>query len=142
MKAIIPVIILLSTSLMAKDPEAMVVELEKSLMAPCCYGGTVYDHGHAEMERKIREFVYAGKSEQEIKDYFVGVYGPRILAVPVASGFNLLAWITPVAIGLIGLGILFVFIRTPKKEPEKVDAEKGATPFDDEIEKELKDFDS
>ncbi len=143
MRYILPVLILLlNSSLFASDPEATIIELEKSLMAPCCWSGTVYDHGHSEMENKIRQFVYEGRSKEEIKNYFVGIYGERILATPVASGFNLLAWITPIVIGLIGLGIIFVFIRTPKETPAEVAPPEETTPFDDEIEKELKEFDA
>ncbi|MFQ6613319.1 MAG: cytochrome c-type biogenesis protein CcmH [Fidelibacterota bacterium] len=142
MKFWLPVLVLLSGVLWASDPEALIVDLEKSLMAPCCWGGTVYDHGHPEMEQKIRQFVYEGKTKEQIMNYFVGVYGERIRAVPVASGFNLLAWITPVVIGIIGLGIIFVFIRTPKSDPKEIPAEGSSTPYDDQIEKELKDFDA
>ncbi|NOZ75723.1 MAG: hypothetical protein GXO90_10210 [FCB group bacterium] len=141
MKIWLPIFIVLSGVLLASDPEELVIDLEKSLMAPCCWSGTVYDHGHSEMENKIRQFVNEGRSKDEIIDYFVGVYGERILAVPVASGFNLLAWITPLVIGIIGLGIIFVFIRTPKDTPKEVPEEGKPTPFDNEIEKELKEFD-
>ncbi|RMF06754.1 MAG: cytochrome c-type biogenesis protein CcmH [Candidatus Neomarinimicrobiota bacterium] len=142
MKSMFLSLFLLTTLALASDPEALVVDLEKSLMAPCCWSGTVYDHGHPEMEEKIRQFVYAGKSRQEIIDYFVSIYGERILAVPVAKGFNLLAWITPAVIALIGIGIIVVFVRTPKENRAAAAPPKAAIPFDDEIEKELEEFDS
>ena len=40
-------------------------------MAPCCWTGTVSDHGNPEMEEKIRSLVNEDKSKDEIIDYFL-----------------------------------------------------------------------
>jgi hypothetical protein len=39
----------------------------------------------------------AGASREEILDFFAQRYGPDILAAPPKSGFNLIAWVFPVA---------------------------------------------
>jgi len=55
------------------------------LMSPCCWAGTVYDLDHnPEMEEQIKTFIDQGKSEQEIIDHYVDLYGERILAIPIA----------------------------------------------------------
>ena len=68
--------------------ESLVSDLEKSLMAPCCWTGTVADHGNPNMEKSIKELVSQDMNKEEILDHFVKIYGERILAVPIAKGFN------------------------------------------------------
>ena len=38
--------------------ETLISELEGALMAPCCWSGTVANHGNPGMEEKIRELVF------------------------------------------------------------------------------------
>jgi len=125
------------------DTDKLVIELEKSLMAPCCYGGTVYDHGHPEMEAEIKALVEAGKTKQEILDLYKERYGERILAVPVAKGFNLMAWVAPVIIAVIGFLIVGLYLRTTRKTlpPTSTEPKGKNVPYNDEIEKELKAMD-
>jgi cytochrome c-type biogenesis protein CcmH len=72
--------------------------IDSKLMAPCCWSSTVsqhYSQAADDIRRGVREMLDAGKSEQEILDYYVSVYGERILASPPAHGFNLLVWVLP-----------------------------------------------
>jgi cytochrome c-type biogenesis protein CcmH len=136
-------LILICGLLLARDTQQeLIKDIEKSLMAPCCWSGTVYDHGHPEMEQQIEEFVREGRTKQEIIDYYVGLYGERILAVPVAQGFNLMAWVAPVLIAGIGIAILVFYLRLPKPAAEEITAAGSEDiPFDQEIERELKELD-
>lgn len=60
---------------------------------------------------EILELMNEGYTKEEIKDYFVGVYGESILAAPETSGFSLLAWVTPiVALVVATIGVL-LYIR-------------------------------
>ncbi len=43
--------------------------------------------------------------------YFAAHYGNQILLTPPPQGFNLLAWLMPVAMLLIGLGLLTFVVR-------------------------------
>lgn len=54
----------------------------------------------------IRDQLADGWTEDQIKDYFVGQYGDRVLAEPPRTGFNWLIYIVPLVIFLIG-GFLF-----------------------------------
>lgn len=138
------VLLLLSTGLLfAEDQrEAFVKDLEQSLIAPCCWSGTVYDHGHAQMETEIRQLADRGMEKKEILDYFVAQYGERILASPAATGFNLMAWITPVIILLVGLAVLINFLRSSKTTATASASRKNSNvPNDDVIERELKSLD-
>ena len=133
-------ILFLFSFLYAEKDAAM--DIKKSLMSPCCWAGTVYDLDHnPEMEDQIKNFINQGKSKQEILDFYVGLYGQRILAVPIMKGFNVMVWIAPVLVGLLSIGILVIYLKTPQAEPESVTFTPSNILFDDEIERELKELD-
>lgn len=95
--------------------ESLVSDLEKSLMAPCCWTGTVADHGNPNMEKSIKELVSQDMNKEEILEHFVKIYGERILAVPIAKGFNLMAWIAPILILILGCIILYNYLLVRTK---------------------------
>lgn len=145
-KILILLIFTFSSLVSAADNEKLAIEIKQSVMAPCCWSGTVYDHGHSQMEEEIDKFVAEGKTKAEILDYYVGIYGERILAIPIASGFNLFAWIGPIFIAIVGVILIIVYIRSNKKLPDSRKPEKDrekhpAGKFDDEVEKELEKMD-
>ena len=98
---------LLTTVLYANNQEELIMDIEKSLIAVCCWSGTVYDHGNSDMETIIASMVQSGNTKSEIMNHFLNQYGERVLAIPVMSGFNILAWIVPILIGLIGILIWY-----------------------------------
>jgi len=122
--------------------EELITDIEQNLMAPCCWSGTVDDHGHTQMEGEIRTMVETGQTRQQVLDHFVRTYGERILAIPVAQGFNIMAWVAPVIIAIAALTVLGLYLRTPQKIDEKAANHKSSTsiPFNDQIEKELKEM--
>ena len=91
------------------DPprEARVQALGKQLRCPMCQGLSIADSGssaaRAQMD-KVRELVAAGKTDQQIRDYFTSRYGEWALLEPPASGMNLLVWLLPLAL-LVGGGL-------------------------------------
>jgi len=120
----------------------LATDIKQSLISPCCWAGTVYDLDHnPEMEEQINQFISQGKTKQEILEYYIGLYGERILAVPIAEGFNIMVWVTPILAGMIGITFLFFFLRTPNDIPSSVISTPSEVPFDDEIEKELQKMD-
>ncbi|HBN45260.1 MAG TPA: cytochrome c-type biogenesis protein CcmH [Candidatus Marinimicrobia bacterium] len=138
------IIIFVSLLAAAQENEELIIDLEQSLMAPCCWSGTVFDHGNKELETKIRLLVADGETKQEVLDHFVQVYGERILAIPVAQGFNIMAWIAPVIIAIAALTVLGLYLRTPRKIIEKSQTahqEESSIPYNEQIEKELQDLD-
>ena len=134
-------LMLFFTFLLAENKEALIKELEEGLMASC-FHGTVANHGDAKMEAKIRELVNEGKTKQEVMDYYVAIYGERILASPVARGFNLMAWLAPIAVFLLGLLVFVNYLKHKPREPasETVTSESQIIPYDDIIERELKEM--
>ncbi len=69
----------------------------------------------AQWRELIRQMLAQGKSEQEIKDYFVANYGARVLDEPPRQGINWLAYIVPPVIILLGAFFLFRAIQAMRK---------------------------
>ena len=76
-----------------------------------------------------------------IIDHYVNLYGERILAIPIAKGFNIMVWVAPIIVGLLAIGVLIIYLKSPQTEPESVIFTSSGIPFDDEIEHELKELD-
>ena len=95
----------------------------------------------------IRQMLAEGKTEQEIKDYFVANYGARVLSEPPRTGFNWLVYIIPPVLIVAGAVMLFSAFRAWTK-PKSAEAgsgqgnEAGASSSEDEyvrrLEEELK----
>jgi hypothetical protein len=140
MKKLLPIIFFLSL-IWADEKSDLIIDLEQSLMATCCWSGTVYDHGNKEMEIEIAGMVNTGKTKTEILDYYKGKFGERVLAIPVAEGFNYFAWIAPIFIGLLGLTIILIYIKITKETPLVVESTDDSIAYSDQIERELKEMD-
>jgi cytochrome c-type biogenesis protein CcmH len=63
-----------------------------------------------QMRAIVREQLHAGKSPQQIKDYFVTKYGGWVLLKPATEGFSLLVWVVPFVALIMGLGLGGFFI--------------------------------
>lgn len=128
----IPLAILLSTALadfapqqagsepLAPPLEARVQKLGKQLRCPVCQGLSIAD-SPASMARaqldKVRTLVSEGKSDDEIRAYFVERYGEWVLLQPEAHGINWMVWLGPVALLLIGFGVI---VRQVQKRPAAI----------------------
>ncbi len=107
---------LLLTVAVAADEglEARAHKLDVKIMAPCCWTQPVSDHysGVAnEIRREIRKMLLVGKTDQEILDFYVEKYGERILSMPRAEGFNLLAYVLPSPALLMGGWVVWVVLK-------------------------------
>jgi cytochrome c-type biogenesis protein CcmH/NrfF len=119
-------------------------EIEDNLIAPCCWSQPVSQHYSEEAEQirnGVSQMVAAGKSRDEILNYYVARYGERILATPRAKGFNVLAYVLPWAALLLGAWFLFILLRklrapAPAPQPSPLPDARYASV----IEKELKDL--
>jgi cytochrome c-type biogenesis protein CcmH len=98
-----------------EDPiEPRVKTVAQQLRCPVCQGETIYDsHSTVANQLKdlIREQVTAGRSDYEIRAFFVARYGDFILMEPHARGANLLIWAFPVIALLLGALVLFQLLR-------------------------------
>ncbi len=92
------------------------------------------------MRAKVQELLQEGKSNSEIKDFFVLRYGEDILAAPKGIGFNLLAWIMPIFIVLGGISIAFLALKNMRRS--NTQAGLTGTPKQHELSKYLKQVDT
>ncbi|WP_027881690.1 cytochrome c-type biogenesis protein [Meiothermus rufus] len=87
------------------DLSPQVFEIAKTLRCPVCQGESAAESNAGiavEMRRIIAEQLAQGKSEAEIRRFFVERYGDWILYEPPARGLTLWVWLSP----LLGLGLL------------------------------------
>lgn len=95
--------------------ERRVQKLGKELRCAVCQGLSIAD-SPASMARaqldKVRELVSAGKTDDEIRSYFMARYGEWVLLNPRAEGFNWLVWLAPAALILGGFAVIFRQIRS------------------------------
>ena len=115
--------------------EARVQKLGKQLRCATCQGLSIAD-SPASMARaqldKVRELVSAGKSDEEIRSYFMARYGEWILLSPKPAGFNWLVWLGPALLLILGFAVIIRQIRrTPPPATGNASAE-AATPSEDE----------
>lgn len=128
----------------AKDP--LQQELEYMIMAPCCYGAPVGDHDSdaaKQVKAQIAQLLSEGKTRDEILDMYVAIYGERILAQPRAQGFNVLAYVMPLLILVIG-GLVVIYVINQMTAPGPQAARPGRKSYSDEffrkIEREMEDL--
>ena len=94
----------------AQEPRTSLADIEDEVMCPIC--GVPLELAteapQAIQEREfIRERIAAGQSKDEIKDALVAEFGPEVLAIPEAEGFDLAAWLVPgIAILVAAVAIL------------------------------------
>lgn len=95
--------------MLSPEQEVRVQKLAKELRCATCQGLSIAD-SPAAMARSqmamVRELISEGKSDDEVRAYFVARYGEWVLLAPPAEGVAWLAWVLPVAFVLGGLGIV------------------------------------
>jgi cytochrome c-type biogenesis protein CcmH len=105
------------------EDEVMCVECKTAL--------NVSTSAVAEQERAfIRRQIAMGKDKQEVKDALVEQFGPGVLATPEEKGFDLAAYLVPIALGLLALAALVVAARRFRRRPEEAAA--APAPLDDD----------
>lgn len=79
--------------------------ISQRLRCPVCQGENLYDSRSdlaQEMRTIIREQLAAGRTDTEIVDYFVARYGDFVRLEPRWDGTQLLIWLVPVGMVLVG----------------------------------------
>jgi cytochrome c-type biogenesis protein CcmH len=79
----------------------------KDLWCPLCNGVRLDNcelQACVQMREEISQKLAAGQSKNDIKTYFVQRYGDVVLGMPSNQGVNLVIWILPILLGVLGLG--------------------------------------
>ncbi len=127
-------LVTLALGLLALVPSAgaaaqtTVTAIEGEVMCPIC--GTLLelsDSPQAQREKVyVAKLVADGKSKAEIKDELVAQYGPAVLALPKASGFDLTAYLVPV-LAILVAAIALAFSVSRWRRDGKRSSPGGAT---------------
>lgn len=113
--------------------ERRVAALAAQIRCPVCQNLSVKDSPSevaTSFRDRIRELVRAGRSDAEIKAFFVARYGDWILLSPPKRGIGLAVWLAPALLLGLGLAVATTSIvrwtrrgRELPPAPERLDAE-------------------
>jgi cytochrome c-type biogenesis protein CcmH/NrfF len=98
----------------AIQPRASLTEIENDVMCVVCNTPlAVSQSPQADAERRyISDLIAKGYTKPQIERALVAQYGPAVLALPPAHGFNLTVYVLPPAILILGaVGLAFVLPR-------------------------------
>ena len=134
--------LLLAPAASASERHPTVNELENEVMCPVCNTTLAQSNSDAakSIEREIEAKIAAGRTKSQIKDFLVQQYGESILAAPPKHGFNLLAWVLPLA----GIGVAALILGVAAwgwtrgrgdPEPLAVQSSNGQGPIDPELDR-------
>jgi cytochrome c-type biogenesis protein CcmH len=127
----------------ASESQPTLPELEKEIICPTCH--TTLELSNAPIADRIRAFIRAriaaGDTKSEIKSKLVAQFGESVLAAPPKRGFNLRAWLLPLAgivVAAVTVGLLAR--RWTRARPEPLagsQSPNGRAPLDPELEQRL-----
>jgi cytochrome c-type biogenesis protein CcmH len=126
----------------ASEEHPTLADLEDEVVCPVCTPETLEQSNSAVADRMrafIRQRIAAGDTKSEIKEKLVAQFGEQVLAAPPKSGFNMLAWVLPLAGGVlagVAVGILaFRWSRNREPATPLEASSNGGPPLDPELER-------
>jgi cytochrome c-type biogenesis protein CcmH len=135
--------LLLAAPARASEERPTAAELESELVCPVCEATLDTSNAPVALRMKafIRRRIAAGDTKSEIKADLVDQFGPAVLADPPKKGFELIAWVLPLAglaLGAVAVGMLaWRWSRTRESDDEPPD--DGVEPLDPALEQQLDD---
>jgi cytochrome c-type biogenesis protein CcmH/NrfF len=118
---VLHVALLLAASLTMLGAGSSTTTLDRinhKLMCPCGCAEILGECNHVgcpdsgPMINELRKDIADGQTEPAILNAFVAEYGPVVLAAPLRGGFDVVAWVVPFAVLVLGgLGILLALRR-------------------------------
>lgn len=122
--------------------EPSVDEVAKHLMCQCGCGMTVAECASSmecmfsdQTRDVIGQQIAEGKSQGEIINYFVSIYGERILSAPTKSGLNLAAWVAPFVAVIGGAALVGRLIFVWRRRTEEHGEAESPPPDEEELER-------
>lgn len=90
-----------------------------------------------QMRAIVREELQAGKSPDQIKDFFVSKYGEWVLLKPKTTGFSALLWILPYVVLVLGVLAALWFVRRWVKKKKPTQEASNQAPVTPQVRSEL-----
>ena len=106
-----------------KNYETLISELRCLV----CQNQTIADSNAelaADLRRQVYEMLQQGKTKQEIADFMTARYGDFVLYNPPFKAKTGILWLAPVVFLLIGLIVVFLFVRRKKSASAELSPEK------------------
>ena len=137
--------LVLAAPALASERHPTLVDLENQLMCPVCAGETLAQSDSLPAQRikvHLQQRIRQGWTRSRIINEEVDIWGTRILAAPPRHGFDLLAWLLPLA-GILGaagvIGALAWRWSHRREEPEHVPGpwSLNGRPLDPELERKV-----
>ncbi|HUP50189.1 MAG TPA: cytochrome c-type biogenesis protein [Thermoanaerobaculia bacterium] len=97
-------------------------EVSALLRCPVCQGLAVADSPAemaVNMKGQVRELLSRGYTEEQILSYFEQSYGQFVLLRPKFEGLNMLVWLFPVIVLILGAAIVWVKVKKLEKGPAR-----------------------
>ena len=113
----IALVVAVTLSMGTSNDSGRVYDLSHRLMCTCGCAqmlGECNQMGCAESARAKAELTAAiasGKTDRQILDTFAAKYGATVLAAPTTKGFDLVAWIAPIAVFAAALMGTILLVR-------------------------------
>jgi cytochrome c-type biogenesis protein CcmH len=93
-------------------PKTTVNDVEDEVMCPVC--GTLLELAESPQAKRekayVARLVAEGRTKAQIKDALLAQYGPSVLALPEASGFDLSAYLVPILAILVAIAVLAISV--------------------------------
>lgn len=117
-----------------KEQERQFHELTNELRCPKCQNQSIGDSNApiaADLRREVHQMIIDGADNQTVIDFMLDRYGDFVLYTPKFEGKNLILWLGPLALLLIGLLVLVAVVRSHRNgskasddEPDELTAEQ------------------
>ena len=112
------------------EQEQRFYELTNELRCPKCQNQSIADSNAPiaqDLRREVHRMVNEGADHQTVVDFMLARYGEFVLYKPQMSGKNLVLWLGPLVLLLIGFVVLMTIVR--KAQNVSVVADDTLTPL-------------
>tara|TARA_S200000501_G_scaffold135890_1_gene128524 strand:+ start:542 stop:925 length:384 start_codon:yes stop_codon:yes gene_type:complete len=102
---------------MTDEQSNRAIDLYKETRCLVCQGQTIYDSNSelaTDLKLYIQEEIVAGKTDDQIKKQLVTNYGEWILMTPSLVTSNYFLWFGPFIFLILGIFMIYRYIRTKK----------------------------
>jgi cytochrome c-type biogenesis protein CcmH len=99
---------------LAQDANQRANTLGKELRCPVCQGVPIAESPSEfakSMMDELRDQISKGRTDDQIRTYFITKYGQNILLVPPKSGLSLIVWLGPIFMVVLGGAGLWSYLR-------------------------------
>jgi cytochrome c-type biogenesis protein CcmH/NrfF len=116
--ALLPLLMVLGVlTLGSADTQSRFDDLGHKLMCTCGCGQVLLECNHlgcqslATESAELQAAIAKGESDNTILIAFQNEYGPTVLAAPMLTKFNMVAWVVPPALLLLGIGLTMMLVK-------------------------------